>query len=338
VIKVETAGGDHMRTTPPMRDGQSSYFGQLNAGKKSVVLDLKNPDDHARILSLIDSADILVENYRPGVMRRLKLDYATLVARNPKLIYCAISGFGQTGPRAHEPAYAPMVHAGSGYDLAMMDCQTEASKPPNNGIFIADVLAASHAFGAIQTGIIGQLKHGKGCFIDVALMDCMINLLLIECQFAQFPQQQKRNFYGPSQAKDGFVIITPITQKNFEEMARAMGHEEWISDPRFVTALARRDHWGELYAAMDSWTLQRSAKDCEDILVTAGVPCSRYRPIGEAIADPQTQHRGVMAEVEDSAGRFKVSMAPYRFDNAVVKPRGPAPDLGAHNQHFFGPK
>ena len=141
VIKVETAGGDHMRTTPPMRDGQSSYFGQLNAGKKSIVLDLKDAADHSRILSLIDTADIVVENYRPGVMRRLGLDYATLAARNPKLIYCAISGFGQSGPRAHEPAYAPMVHAGSGYDLAMMESQTEVNNPPKNGIFIADVLA-----------------------------------------------------------------------------------------------------------------------------------------------------------------------------------------------------
>lgn len=336
VIKVETAGGDHMRTTPPMRDGQSSYFGQLNAGKKSIVLDLKDAADHSRILSLIDTADIVVENYRPGVMRRLGLDYATLAARNPKLIYCAISGFGQSGPRAYEPAYAPMVHAGSGYDLAMMESQTEVNKPPKNGIFIADVLAASHAFGAIQTAIIGQLKHGKGCFVDVALMDCMINLLLIECQFAQFPQPEKRNFYGPSQAKDGFVIITPITQKNFEEMARAMGHEDWISDPRFATALARRDNWDALYEAMDSWTLQRSAKECEDILVAAGVPCSRYRQVSEAIADPQSIHRGVMADVEDSAGTFQVSMAPYRFDNAVVKPRGPAPALGAHNSYFFG--
>src|ERR1019366_3222772 len=129
VIKIESAEGETMRTRPPVRNGCSTAFGQLNVGKKSLVLDLKSPDAIDIIRRLVVNADILVENFRPGVMRRLELDYGSLQQLNPKLIYCSISGYGQTGPSAELPAYAPVIHAASGYDMAHLSYQSGRSRP-----------------------------------------------------------------------------------------------------------------------------------------------------------------------------------------------------------------
>ena len=153
VIKIETSEGETMRTRPPVRNGCSTVFGQLNAGKKSLVLDLKRPDGAEAMRRLAKTADVLVENFRPGVMRRLKLDYATLSALNPKLIYCSISGYGQTGPSAELPAYAPVIHAASGYDMAHLAYQPGRERPDYCGIYHADVFAGTYAFGAISAAL-----------------------------------------------------------------------------------------------------------------------------------------------------------------------------------------
>src|SRR5262245_48539686 len=138
VVKIESPEGDLMRTRPPLREGVSSYFGQLNAGKRSVVLDLKQPAAADIVRRLARASDVLVENFRPGVMTRLGLDYPALGPTAPTLIYCAISGYGQSGPSAARPAYAPVVHAASGYDVAHLSYQEGRTRPDNNGIFIAD--------------------------------------------------------------------------------------------------------------------------------------------------------------------------------------------------------
>ena len=335
VIKIESEAGDQIRLVPPISDGASSYFAHLNCGKKSVVLDLRSEAGKRDIRKIIASADVVVENFRPGVMKRLGLDYAQLAAGHEDLIYCAISGFGQTGPRAMEPAYAPMIHAGSGLDLAQMQCQEELTQPERCGVFTADVTAALFAFGAIQTALLGRERHGVGQFIDVALMDSIINLLIYECQMAQFPDLPPRILYGPTRAKDGFVIVTPIGQRIFEDMADAMGHPEWKTDPRFVTAADRREHWADVVAAMESWTCTRSAKDCEAQLVAAGVPCSRYRTVGEAMNDPQSQARGLMAKVNDGEGGFQVPNPPFKFADGSVGIVPAAPKLGEHNEEVL---
>jgi CoA:oxalate CoA-transferase len=143
VIKIESAEGETMRTRPPLRNGCSTTFGQLNVGKKSLVLDLKRQEGRDVIRGLIESTDVLVENFRPGVMRRLRLDYETLSALNPKLIYCSISGYGQTGPSAELPAYAPVIHAASGYDMAHLAYQPGRERPDYCGIYHADVFTGT---------------------------------------------------------------------------------------------------------------------------------------------------------------------------------------------------
>src|SRR6478672_2486636 len=140
VIKIEPPSGDVVRQRPPYRDGGSTYFGAMNCGKRSVVLDLQTAEGKTLAAQLISQADIVVENFRPGVMKRLGLDYDTCARDNPRLIYCSVSGFGQSGPLAHAPAYAPVIHAASGYEQAYMEYQSGGTRPANNGIFLADVL------------------------------------------------------------------------------------------------------------------------------------------------------------------------------------------------------
>ncbi len=158
VIKIETAEGETMRTRLPVRNGCSTAFGSLNVGKNSVVFDLKSPQGIEAVRRLVATSDVLVENFRPGVMRRLKLDYASLRDLNPKLVYCSISGYGQTGPSAELPAYAPVIHAASGYEMAHLAYQPGRSRPDFCGIYHADVLTGVYAFGAISAALFQ--RHG----------------------------------------------------------------------------------------------------------------------------------------------------------------------------------
>src|SRR4029077_9135388 len=151
VIKIEALEGDMMRTRPPLRNGVSTSFGQLNAGKKSIALDLKTPQAVEAVRRLVATADVVVENFRPGVMHRFGLDYEALAPIKTGLIYCAISGYGQTGPSSQLPAYAPVIHAASGYDLAHMAYQGEERRPDYCGIYIADVLTGTYEFRAALT-------------------------------------------------------------------------------------------------------------------------------------------------------------------------------------------
>jgi CoA:oxalate CoA-transferase len=329
VMKVEPPVGDHNRSRRPVRDGKSSFFGHVNAGKKSIVLDLKSEQGHADACDLAAYADVVVENWRPGVAERLGLGYAHVAALRPDTIYCSISGFGQTGPKAFRPAYAPIVHAASGYDLAQMIYQGDsAAKPANSAIFIADVLGGLAAFGAIQTALYDRMVTGRGHFIDVALLDAMFNLLVFELQEEQAPSAVPLRTYQPLRARDGFVVVAPTSQRNFETLARVLEHAEWIEDTRFKQTKIREEHWDELMRLIEAWTCERTSLDCEETLLASGVPCTRYLKVGEAMADPQVVARGSFSTVTDPAGSYQVPNAPFRFDafDSDVKPD--VPELG----------
>ena len=330
VLKIEPPEGDHIRSRPPTRQGRSTYFAQLNAGKKSLALDLKKPEAVALVKQLVASADALVENYRPGVMQRLGLDYETLAAINPKLVYCSISGFGQTGSWSGRSAYAPVLHAGSGYDVANLTYQDGIERPLKNGIFIADVLGGALAFGAVQAALFKALRTGRGDQVDLSLMDAMLGLLVYECQEVQFPAERRRPLYQPTKARDGFLLIAPVSQNNFEALARATGHPEWVSDPRFATIHAREHHWGELMALLDDWAGPRSAADCEAAMHAGGVPCSRYYSVREAMAAPPVVERGVLQTISDGSGEFQVTNPAFRFREAPAHARDSVPELGEH--------
>src|SRR5436190_21198308 len=215
VIKIEAPEGDMMRTRPPLRNGASTSFGQLNAGKKSIALDLKSADGVEAARRLVATADVLVENFRPGVMRRFGLDYEALRPIKPDLIYCAISGYGQTGPSAALPAYAPVIHAASGYDLAHMAYQGEERRPDYCGIYIADVLTGTYAFGAITTTLYHRQLTGRGQMIDVSMLESMLSLTLSELQLAQFPGAfiPGRPVFGPIATADGYLNLSVASER-----------------------------------------------------------------------------------------------------------------------------
>src|SRR3984957_9656991 len=336
VIKIEPADGETMRSRPPLRNNFSSVFGQLNVGKKSLVLDLKSPQAVEVIRRLVSSADILVENFRPGVMRRLKLDYGSLRELNPGLIYCSISGYGQSGPSAELAAYAPVIHAASGYDMAHLSYQPGRSRPDYCGIYHADVITGIYAFGAISAALYQRRDSQQGQHIDVSMLESMLSLTLNEVQWSQFDVTlPSRPMYGPVATADGYVMVAVASEKTFQSLVTAAGHPEWISDPRFAAYADRRHNWKDLMDGVESWSRQLSTEQCLAALNQGGVPSSAYRTVAQALSDPQLAHRGALAEVEDDAGTFKVMNLPFRMSRANVAAGRRAATLGEHTVAFL---
>src|ERR1700733_10647864 len=335
-IKIEPADGETMRNRPPLRNNFSSVFGQLNVGKKSLVLDLKSPQAIEVIRRLVASADILVENFRPGVMQRLKLDYGSLAALNPGLIYFSISGYGQTGPSAEFAAYAPVIHAASGYDMAHLSYQPGRSRPDYCGIYHADVITGVYAFGAISAALYQRRGTQTGQHIDVSMLESMLSLTLNEVQSSQFDVTlPSRPMFGPVETADGYVMVAVASEKTFQSLVTAAGHPEWISDPRFAQYADRRHHWKDLMDGVESWSRQLSTEQCLAALNQGGVPSSAYRTVAQALSDPQLAHRGALAEVEDDAGTFKVMNLPFRMSRANVAAGSRAATLGEHTVAFL---
>jgi CoA:oxalate CoA-transferase len=336
VIKIEAPGGDMMRTRLPLRNGISTSFGQLNAGKKSVALDLKSPDGVEAARRLVATADVLVENFRPGVMRRFGLDYDALKPIKPDLIYCAISGYGQTGPSAALPAYAPVIHAASGYDLAHMAYQGEARRPDYCGIYIADVLTGTYAFGAITAALYQRQMTGEGQMIDVSMLESMLTLTLSEIQAAQFAVAPPgRPVFGPIATRDGYINLSIASERTFQNLAAASGHPHWLTDPRFAEYPNRRANWGELIDELELWSKELATSEVQAVFDRHGVPSSPYRTVREAMADPQIAHRSAFTEVHDAGGTFLALNPPFRMSASTVAARPFAAALGEHTEEVL---
>ena len=246
VIKIEAPEGDYIRQREPLRDGHSAYFGHLNAGKRSVCLDLKDPASLASVRQLVSSCDVLVENFRPGTMKRLGLDHVSLMALNPRLIYCSISGFGQTGPDAQRPAYAQIVQAASGYETAFANYQGgehDEKRPPNSAMFHADVFGGLFAYAAILGALNQRHSTGVGQHVDTTLFEGMLSLMPYEVQEAQFPAPERRPVYRPLRTTDGFVMVSAVSPRNFEALLDAIGVADWRDDPTLATDRGRQQNW-----------------------------------------------------------------------------------------------
>jgi crotonobetainyl-CoA:carnitine CoA-transferase CaiB-like acyl-CoA transferase len=336
VIKIETAEGETMRTRPPLRNHCSTTFGQLNVGKHSVVLDLKSAQGVEAVRKLVATADVLVENFRPGVMKRLKLDYDSLCTFNPKLIYCSISGYGQTGPSAELPAYAPVIHAASGYEMAHLAYQPGRARPDYCGIYHADVLTGVYAFGAIGAALYQRHATGKGQHIDVSMLESMLSLTLNELQWSQFEvKPTQRPMFGPIETRDGYVMVAIASEKTFQSLMQVIGHPEWVSDPRFAKYANRRENWVSLMDGVEAWSRSVTTENCLAALNAEGVPSSAYRTVKQALADPQIAHRGALAEVEDGGGTFKVLNLPFRMSGAKVSAARKMATLGEHTRAYL---
>jgi len=322
VIKVEAVGdGDILRHAPPLADGMSRVFAQFNCGKKSISLNLKSPSGLALARRLVEKADVVIENYRPGVMARLGLDYASVVAANTTVIYCSISGFGQNGPRAKQAAYAPVVHALSGFDHVFMQGQGGAEAPPVSGIMIADVAAAVYAFGAIQTALVHRERHGIGSYIDATLIESMMSLIGIQFQETQSDEAVASRRFAPVRVRDGHVIIPLVSVPNYLALFELIGRPEWKEEFGSLKGVARNRHTIE--AELARWAADKTVDDVERATVAAGLPFARYLAPADMLEDEHLRQRGSFASLTDANGDFVVLNPPFQFSamSCVANPR-----------------
>jgi crotonobetainyl-CoA:carnitine CoA-transferase CaiB-like acyl-CoA transferase len=331
VIKVEPPEGDPMRAARPERAGHSAYYAHLNAGKRSVVLDLKAPADRDAALALATHADVVLQAFRPGVMERLGLGYAAVSARNPRVVYASVSGYGQSGPLADRPAFAPMIQATSGMELAIMG-HLGADRPPPVGIFSADVMTSLFTLIGVQAALAARAATGQGTHVDATLLETMHHLLPYEIQEAQFPLAEPRPNYTPVRTRDGFVMVVIVTPANFQHLCRLIERPDLLTDVRFATSPERRAHLDQLMGEVDRWTRERSTAECETSMAAAGVPCARYRTVAENLDDATAQHRASFAAVRDGAGSTLVPNLPFLFGERRLQVRPDVALLGADTQ------
>ena len=333
VIKIEPPGiGDLTRGAT----GITPAFAHFNAGKRSLAMDLKTEKGQQIARDLIGNADIVVQNFRPGIMARFGLDYESLVSENPDLVYCSISGFGQSGPWVDRAAFAPIVHAASGFDSVFGAGQDNADRrPPNWEIMVADILTGAYAFGAIQTALLGKERHGGGEHLDVSMMDAMMTLIPAQLQAAQMQEPLPIGRFYPVKTSDGFAMVTAISNKNFENLCGLLQRPELLEDPRFVFG-PRTRHFRELAEEIEKWSQHLTTKECVDALNGASIPCSDYAELDELFTHPQALERESFSKISlEQFGEFLIQTLPVRFRDMSNKPASWAAKLGQHNEEIL---
>jgi len=331
VLKIEPVEGELMRHAPPLRAGTSALFSQLNAGKRSLALDLKQPAAIDLVHQLLPHYDVVVENYSPGVMARCGLDYPALSALRPDLVMCSISGFGQTGPDAHKPAFAPIVHAWSGFDSVTLGYQNQPGPPLNMGLPVADNLAAVQAFGAIMAALYHRAMTGTGQYIDISMYDTMLASMQKDFQQMQYPEGRDRR-YGPLTTCDGHVLVMVLTPRQFEALADCIEQPHLKIDPRFASTTARLGHYAVLMALLGTWCAGQPTAEVVARLEAAGVPVSPYRDLSAALHDRQLAHRQMLTTVVDTAGPLTMPDSPFQFSATTAAVRPGVPELGAEGE------
>lgn len=342
VIKIEPPGtGDETRTFPPIRDGESHYYLSVNRGKKSIVVDLKAPEGVALIKDLAAKCDVVVENYRPGVMDRLGLGYEALSAANPRLIYCAISGYGQTGPLKDNPSFDIVLQAMSGALSMNGDAH---GLPTKLGIPLGDLVGGINGPIGILSALYERDRTGKGKFIDVSLMDGLIGLLGYIAQLAFFtgqdPQRQGSQHpnlvpYGifPA-ANDGSIVVACLTPAFWAKICKSIGRPELIDDPRYDTLEKRRDARDEVNAIVSGFTSRHTVEELVAIFTEFEVPHAPILGVTAALSQPQAVHRNMVVEVEHAAlGTIPIVNRPVTFEGQQV-PEAP-PVLGQHTDQIL---
>lgn len=346
VIKVERPGtGDAGRQhAHVLDDQQSGYFLQLNMGKQGVSVNMKEPRGHDFMMKLCDSADVFIENYRPGALDKLGLGYADLSARNPKLVYCSISAYGHTGPDAHRAGFGLIAEAKSGI-MQMVGNPGEA--PPLLRISLGDMYTGIHAVAAINAALLGRVTSGKGQHIDMALYDTLVSMheYAVQCYTLSggtvLPQQTGHDMptstlYGVFRAQDGDLVIAAQVDdawKRFASLLEAHGGPEGFgSDVRFHSLNGRNAHREEILAAVKAWVAARPVATVLGLLDGIDVPAAKVQRIDEVINDPQIQARGMVMEQEHPRyGKLRLPNLPFRFSDCDTTIRQVAPDLGEHN-------
>ena len=343
VIKIEPPGtGDETRSFPPFRAGESHYFLSINRGKKSIVVDLKTAAGVALVKDLAAKCDVLIENYRPGVMDRLGLGYEALSAINPRLIYCAISGFGMTGPLRDRPSFDIVMQALSG----ALSVNGEPDRPPTKlGIPLGDLVGGVNGPMAILAALYERSVTGCGRLIDVSLFDGMIGMLAYLPQLAFFtgadpkPQgSQHPNLvpYGVFPAKDGSIVIACLTNSFWANICRALGMDDWIEDSRFDTLVKRRDIRSTVNERIAGVTSQKTVNELVDLLTQHEVPHAPILGIKDALSQPQAVAREMVVETDHQVlGKIPIVNRPIKFPGDSQPVPAAPPVLGQHTDEIL---
>jgi crotonobetainyl-CoA:carnitine CoA-transferase CaiB-like acyl-CoA transferase len=343
VLKVEPPGaGDETRLFPPFRSDVSHYFLSVNRGKKSIVVDLKTAAGVRLIKDLAAKSDVLIENYRPGVMDRLGLGYESLAAENPRLIYCAISGFGMTGPMRDRPSFDIVLQALSG---ALSVNGEPGGAPLKLGIPLGDLVGGINGPMGILAALYERSVTGRGRLIDVSLLDGLIGMLGYLAQLAFFtgadPQPQGSEHpnlvpYGIFPAKDGSMVIACLTNSFWQRICQALGMPDWVRDPRFESIEKRRDNRGMVNERIRAFTREKSIDELVELLSLHQVPHAPILGITAALTQPQAVAREMVVETEHAQlGKIPIVNRAIKFPGAPQPTPMAPPALGQHTDEIL---
>ncbi len=337
VIKVESPEGDVLRAWPPHIDGYSQYFASVNRNKRSVALDLKKPADLEAARALALSADVVLENFRPGVMARFGLDHATLAKSRPSLVYCSVSAYGQTGPRATEGGFDMTVQAMSG----LMSVTGEpGGRPAKSGIPVADFTAGLYAAFSVVCDLIKSRAQGIGDHLDVSMLGAMLGIAHLQTSelfgtgrdpVALGSAHPMNAPYAAFRCRDGYFALAAGTNKLWEATCEGIGRPDLAQDPRFASPSLRAQHQDVLRDLLESEFVKRDAAQLLSMFAQRGVPCAPINRYSQVLADPQVAHMGwVAATALPNGAQTKTVISPQRIsgENTPVYRRPPA--LGEH--------
>lgn len=345
VIKIETPGtGDlsrKMGADPAMaKDGMGVSYLALNAGKRSITLNLKHEEAKAVFRKLVTTADVVMENFRPGVMRRLGLDYANLKTVNPGIVYCAVSGFGQDGPLAQRPAYDQIVQGFSGL---MALTGTPETAPTRAGYIACDAMGAMTAAFAIAAALVRKQKTGEGECIDVSLLDATLASMAawvvsnyLNAGAVPKPMGNENHTAAPSgtyRCGSGQLNIVNNEEHQFHSLCEVVGHPEWKTDPRFAERHTRIGNRETLRSLLEEALSAKTASEWEPLFTQAGVPIGPVLNVPDVLAHPQIKHRELLATYKNALGEGRdltVAKAGYRLAAVPAGVNTPPPRLGAH--------
>jgi crotonobetainyl-CoA:carnitine CoA-transferase CaiB-like acyl-CoA transferase len=343
VLKIEPPGtGDETRLFPPFRENVSHYFLSANRGKKSIVVDLKTDAGVALARDLALKCDVLIENYRPGVMDRLGLGYAVLSAANPRLIYCAISGFGMTGPLRDRPSFDIVLQALSG----ALSINGEAGRAPTKlGIPLGDLVGGINGPMGILAALYERSLTGRGRLIDVSLLDGLIGMLGYLAQLAFFtgedPKPQGSEHpnlvpYGIFPAKDGSIIVACLTNSFWLRICEALARQDLILDPRFETIEKRRDNRRLVNETISGFTSAKSVSELVDLFTQHQVPHAPLLGIKDALAQPQAVAREMVVETDHPVlGKIPIVNRAIKFSGDPQPIPAAPPVLGQHTDEIL---
>ncbi len=346
VIKIEQPdGGDLARRLgadpQAASQGMGISFVAVNAGKQSMTINLKHPEGKQLFRRMVGDAQVVIENFRPGVMTRLELDYATLSADNPALVYCAISGFGQTGPLAQRPAYDQIIQGMAGVMSVTGD---EHSAPLRVGYPVCDTIGGMTAAFAVCAALVAARISGRGRMIDVSMLEATLSTMgwplsnYLNTGIPPAPMGNQNFTAAPSgtfRTGNGLLNIAANEDRQYQSLCALLGRDDLKTDPRFSDRHSRKTNRAALNAEIEAALSARSATDWEAMLIDAGVPAGQVLSVPEVLAHPHVAQRGFLNRFDAPTGPQQVVGAGFRMDDKPVSPAAPAPALSADTERWL---